>query len=85
VQWAVDPQTGKLLRSTFTATGQQGPVQRTIEYSDWRQVSGLNLPFKAVVMEGGKQAGTDQAKSLEINPTIDPKLFDKPSEASAPQ
>jgi hypothetical protein len=55
-------------------------VQRTIEYSDWKQVDGVNIPFKAVILEGGKQVGMDQAKSIEVNPKIDPKLFDKPSE-----
>lgn len=87
VQWAVDgidPAAGKLLRSTFTTTGPQGPVQRTVEYSDWRAVSGVNIPFKATVLEGGKQVGSDTLKSAEINPKIDPKMFEKPSE-SAPQ
>ena len=85
VDWTVDPQSGKLLRSSFTSSGQQGPVQRTIEYSDWRQINGLNLPFKAVVTDGGKQAGSDTVNSLEINPKIDPKMFEKPAEGSGPQ
>lgn len=80
VQWTVDPQSGKLLRSTFTTTGQQGPVQRTVEYSDWRPVNGLNLPFKAVISEDGKQVGSDTVKSFEVNPKIDPKMFEKPGE-----
>jgi zinc protease len=78
VRWVLDPQTGQLLRSSFTATGQQGPIQRTIEFSDWRPAGGLNLPYKAVVQENGQQAGSEQIKSYEINPKIDPKLFEKP-------
>ena len=80
VQWAIDPAAGKLLRATFMATGQQGPVQRTVEYSDWRPVGNLNLPFKTTISEDGKQVGSDSVKSLEINPTIDPKMFEKPNE-----
>jgi hypothetical protein len=84
VRWVLDPQTGRLLRSSFTASGQAGPIQRTIEFSDWRPAGGLNLPYKAVVQENGQQAGSEQIKSYEINPKIDPKLFEKPSE-TAPQ
>jgi hypothetical protein len=78
VRWVLDPQSGRLLRSNFTASGQQGPVQRTIEFSDWRPAGGLNLPYKAVVQENGQQAGSEQIKSYEFNPKIDPKLFEKP-------
>ena len=84
VRWVVDPQTGRLVSSTFSSSGPQGPVQRTIEFSDWRPSGGVNLAFKTVVKEGGKQTGSDQVKSYEINPKIDPNLFDKPNE-TAPQ
>jgi zinc protease len=80
VRWVLDPQTGRLLRSSFTASGQAGPVQRTIEFSDWRPAGGLNLPYKATVQENGQPAGSEQIKSYEINPKIDPKLFEKPNE-----
>ena len=84
VRWVIDPQSGRLVKSAFTATGQQGPVQRTVEYSDWRDASGIKLPFKREVTENGKPSGTETVKSFEINPTIDPKLFEKPA-AGPPQ
>jgi zinc protease len=84
VKWVIDPATGRLVRATFTATGQQGPVQRTAEYSDWRPTAGLNLPYKAVVQENGQVSANETVKSFEINPKVDPKLFEKPAE-TAPQ
>jgi hypothetical protein len=59
-------------------------TSRTIEFSDWRPAGELNLPYKAVVQENGQPSGSEQIKSYEINPKIDPKLFEKPSE-TAPQ
>jgi hypothetical protein len=85
VRWVIDPQTGRLVRSTFTATGQQGPVERTVEFSDWRPEGGVNLPHKTIIKENGQQTGMEQVKSIEVNPKVDPKLFDKPNEAAAPQ
>lgn len=78
VDWVIDPQTGRLVSYTFTGMGPQGPSKRTVEYSDWRQTGDLKLPYKGVIKEGDKQIGTDTTQSYEINPQIDPKLFQKP-------
>lgn len=78
VDYVIDPGTGRLVSSTFTAMGPQGPAKRTVEYSDWRPSGAIKLPYKAIVQEAGKQIGSQTVRSVEINPTIDPKLFEKP-------
>jgi hypothetical protein len=79
-RWLLDPQSGRLLRATFSAMGMNGPVQRIIDYADWRPVDGLTISFKRTIFENGQQVGAENIKTYQINPAVDPKLFDKPVE-----
>jgi hypothetical protein len=73
-KWSVDPATGRVLRSDRnTMRGQQ-----TIDYSDWKTFSGINVPTAAAVSLNGEKQGTATVKSVEMNPTVDPKIFAKP-------
>ncbi len=80
VKWTVDPQSGRVLKVAYQATGQTGPVQREVTYTDWKTVDGITLPVKNTIAEGGTPAGTTDVKSFEVNPTVDPKLFEKPQQ-----
>lgn len=82
VQWALDPQNGRLLQVSYEDVGQRGPVQRVIEYSDWRPVDGISVPFKRTVTENGEPSATDQIQTYEINPAVDARLFDKPADSA---
>ena len=62
VQWALDPQTARLLQVSYQDVGQRGPVHRVIAYSDWRPVDGLTVPFKRTITENGR-AQRDRADS----------------------
>src|ERR1039458_2781661 len=45
--WNVDPSTGRVLRETRIAIGVAGkPSQTSFEYSDWRVVDGVSVPFR---------------------------------------
>jgi len=79
VRWALDPQTGRLLRASYQAMGSHGPAQRTVDFSDWRAVDGLTLAFKRVVTENGQPAATEEIKTYQINPPVDAKMFEKPA------
>jgi hypothetical protein len=49
-----DPATGLPARQTYTEPGVTGAPAETIEIiSDWREVSGITLPFKAIQQENG--------------------------------
>ena len=80
VRWFVDPATGHILRSQFQANAQSGPVTQVIEYSDWKAVDGITLPFKAQVLTNGEQSATVTITGYEINPNVDPKTLEKPGE-----
>ena len=73
-KWYVDPATGKLLRKV--AQGRQG--EAVTEYTEWKSFGGLNLPAAFTVTTGGEPSGGGKLTNIEINPTIDPALFQKP-------
>jgi zinc protease len=83
-QWFVDPETGRVVSTTYKSMGQSGMVDSETDFSDWRPVEGgLNLPFHRDNKQEGKDSSSAQFTSFQINPQIDPKFFEKP-EAPAP-
>jgi zinc protease len=79
-RWWIDPQSGHVLRIAFQAPGMSGPGMQVLDNSDWRTVDGITLPFKQTVKQDGQDAGSNETKELVINPTVDPKLFERPAE-----
>ncbi len=80
-RWYVDPQSGKVLRIAFQAVGMAGPTLRVTDNLEWMTVDGISLPSKQSISENGKDTGSSTVKELVINPTVDPKLFERPAEA----
>lgn len=78
VRWYVDPKSGHILRAQFQANSPSGPATQVIDYSDWKAVDGVNLPFKAQVLTNGEVSATVTITGYEINPVVDPKVFVKP-------
>lgn len=85
LRWYVDPNSGRLLKVAYKSVGMRGPADRMTEYSDWRPVEGLMLPYKEVTSEGGEHTSDTQVSEIKINPAIDAKAFDKPADLSQPK
>ena len=83
VRWYIDPKTGHILREKYKGVGQSGPFDGESDLSDWRTADGLTMPYKHQNKQDGKNTSTAEFKKIDLNPTIDPKLFAKPAEASA--
>jgi hypothetical protein len=81
LKWFVDPASGHVLRSEFQTVGMQGPTERQIDYTDWRPAGTLTLPYQRTIKENGEVASRDQVSDVEVNPAVDPKVFET---ASAP-
>ncbi|HYG98916.1 MAG TPA: pitrilysin family protein [Terriglobales bacterium] len=79
----VDPQTGHVLRQTYSGISQAGPAQMTIDYADWRAIEGLTLPQQKTTAANGEQVSTEKIESQQINPQVDPNLFQKPAASPA--
>ncbi|MBI2214856.1 MAG: insulinase family protein [Acidobacteria bacterium] len=76
VKWCIDPKTGDLLRTIKSSP--QG--EQWIDYSDFRDVDGIRMPFKGAVRTAEQDSGRFEIKSFELNPKIDDAIFAKPQE-----
>jgi hypothetical protein len=59
--------------------GRSGPVDGETAFSDWKNVEGLNLPFHRDNKQGGQNSSSVQFTTIQLNPTVDPKIFEKPA------
>lgn len=78
VRWLIDPHTGQILRISGHVLWTGGPGEQVIDLDDWKIVQGISVPFKATIAHGGQPSGWVEIKEFEINPRVDPKLFEKP-------
>ncbi|MGA2696254.1 MAG: pitrilysin family protein [Terriglobales bacterium] len=84
MRWYVNPATGRVLRETYVGMGQSGTFQGETDFSDWTTTNGITLPATHMNKQDGKESSTVKTTSIEFNPTIDPKLFEKPAANSKP-
>ena len=82
VRWYIDPKTGYILREKYKGMGQMGTFDGETELADWRTTDGLTLPYKHDNKQNGSPTGTSEYQKIEVNPALDPKLFEKPAENS---
>jgi hypothetical protein len=47
---------------------------------DWKPVNGITLPLLRHNKQNGQDSSTSEYKTIELNPAVDPKLFEKPAE-----
>ncbi len=83
LRWYVDPKTGYIVREKYKGIGQVGPYEGETDLSDWRAADGLTEPYMHKNKENGQETSVVEYKKIEINPTVDPKLFEKPAEKTA--
>ena len=76
--WTIDSQTGRVESISFKTS--QGEVVK--EYSDYRAVGSLTLPFKWRTTEGGRTTETTVSK-YEVNPAVDEGIFQPQGNMSA--
>ena len=67
---------GRPARATTTQVGAAGPSEVTVEYSDYREVGGLMLPFRTVQTAGGEMAQTTTVEAYDLAPTVPADAFD---------
>ena len=73
-KWYVDPATGRILQKVAsTRMGEQ-----TQTYTEWKMINGVNMPVAMTITAGGQPAGGAKFTTIEINPAVDPKMFEKP-------
>jgi hypothetical protein len=76
--WDIDPQSGRVTSIRFNSPS--GEVVK--EYSDYRAVGSLTLPFKWRTREGGRTTETTVSE-YEVNPAVDEAMFQPMGNMSA--
>ncbi len=71
VKWYVDPATGKVLRKVTRSN-------QATDFSAWGTFGGITVPTAFTMTMNGQQIGSGKVTTVEINPTIDPKVWQKP-------
>jgi zinc protease len=79
LRWWVDPQTGHILKETYATIGPHGPAQGETDLDNWKPINGLTVPLSRHNKQDGQDSSTAEYTALEFNPTVDPKLFEKPA------
>jgi zinc protease len=76
-----DPASALIVRQRYRAPGSQGraTVDTEEEFSDFRDVSGLKVPFSAVIRVAGEVTVRRTLHSVEYNVPLDPTLFSRQS------
>jgi zinc protease len=82
IRWYVDPKTGRILRETYQAMGQSGRFQGQTDLETWETHDGLTLPRIHKNKQDGKDSSVAEFTALQLNPTVDPKIFEKPAAAA---
>jgi len=85
IRWFVNPADGHILKETYQTLGPQGPVQGETTMENWKTVSGLTLPLLRKNKQNGEATGSSEYTKIDINPAVDPKLFEKPAEKAPGQ
>jgi zinc protease len=80
VRWFVDPQTGHILKETYATLGPHGPAQGETDLDDWKPVNGITIPMARHNKLDGQDSSMAEYTAITFNPTIDPRLFEKPAE-----
>lgn len=62
-----DPKTGLPLRLLYAVSSNGQPVTRTETLSDWRDVSGVRFPFRAVQVDGDKKVLELTVSACKVN------------------
>jgi hypothetical protein len=84
IRWYVDPKSGRVLREAYKGLGQSGPFDGETDLSDWKTVDGLTLPYLHQNRQDGKDSSVVKYQTIQINPSIDPKLFERPAAETKP-
>lgn len=79
-RWLVDPATGRVLRKIARARGPvaQGGDQVT-EYTEWKSFEGVMFPTVTRTLVNGEQIGTSQTTTVDVNPTVEANVFERPA------
>jgi hypothetical protein len=84
IRWFVDPKTGHVVREAYEAVGRSGQMHGETILSKWETTDGITLPAMHKNKENGQDSSLVEFTKVQYNPTIDPKLLEKPAAEAKP-
>jgi zinc protease len=84
IRWFVDPKTGHVVREAYETVGRTGQMHGETILSKWETTDGITLPAMHKNKENGQDSSLVEFTKVQYNPTIDPKLFEKPAAEAKP-
>jgi outer membrane lipoprotein-sorting protein len=79
VKLYIDPK-GLIARQVFTTTGPDGkPLEAEEVFSNYRNIEGIQVPFKAEVRRNGRSILERTLTGVKFNTDVPPSLFNRPS------
>jgi PEGA domain len=78
-RWFVDPRTGFIVRASWLEMGTT-PAEIVDDYTNWAPVAGIRVPFQQTSTRNGQTQSTGTFTEVEVNPAIDPSIFNRPSQ-----
>ena len=85
IRWYVDPQSGHILKETFDSVARGSAVRTETVFDNWSELGGITVPALRKTKQNGEDSSSSQYTALELNPTVDPKLFEKPANNAGTQ
>jgi len=79
-RWFIDPNTGFIMRETYMEMGTGTPADVVDDFTDWRPVGGILVPFKQSSTRNGQMQSYGEFSEIEVNPRIAPGLFVRPGQ-----
>ncbi len=84
IRWYVDPATGHILRQSYRTMGPTGPAEGSTDLANWTTTDGVSLPALHTNKMNGKDSSVAEFTAVQFNPSVDPKLFEKPPSEAKP-
>ena len=78
IRLVLDAETHLVSRLSFRATTPQGPADIEVHVSDYRDVGGIQIPWKVVGYQNGEEYLDFEATDITLNAAIDPAVFGRP-------
>jgi len=76
-RWFIDPRTGYMMRASWLEMGAT-PAEIVDDYANWAPVAGIRVPFQQTSTRNGQTQSTGTFTEVEVNPAIDPSIFNRP-------
>jgi|Deesub1362B_J571_1020462.scaffolds.fasta_scaffold02073_3 predicted Zn-dependent peptidase len=80
IKLAIDSETSLIVRKSYQGKTMMGPAKLEEFYSDYREVSGIKIPFHIIINSNDKKFAEVNILEVKINSQIPESLFERPKQ-----